>query len=102
MAESLEPVARPDGRLYRPRKVSVSFVFDDDEESGVMVLGMHDVPRAKTLAEDFARCHIGAGTIAIKAVTGWWRDGFQGGRRTWIADEDHGRAGVLFRELAEG
>ena len=46
------PVTRPDGRVYRSRKVTANAVIDEDEfVCGVMVLGTHDYHRAKPLAE---------------------------------------------------
>lgn len=98
----LEEIARPDGRLYRPRKVTAAPVFDGDEiESGVIVFGTHDIGRAQPLADQVAMSAAGSSFRAARPVTVWWRDGFEGGRRNWVDDPVKGRAGVWFRELAE-
>lgn len=94
-------VTRPDGRLYRSRKVIAYPVYDDDELiCGVVVLGTHDIERARSGADTVA-AYDDSNFIAVNPVTGWWRDGFEYGRRAWIYDECHGRAGVWFREVAE-
>ena len=97
-----EVIERPDGKPYRPRKLAAYAVTDpDDMLSGVMVLGTHDPGRAQPLADGYATWQLGSGHTAVDPVTGWWRDGFECGRRRWVADEVHGRAGVLFREIVE-
>jgi hypothetical protein len=97
----LPVIQRPDGSLYRPRQVTAHAVCDDDEFlSGVMILGTHDVPRAQRFADRYA-AHLEAGYTAADPVTGWWRDGFEGGQRRWVTDEKRGRAGVWFRQIAE-
>ena len=96
------PVERPDGRLYRPRKVIANAVVDDDEIlTAVVVLGTHDVARAQPLADDYAAWQLGRGYVAVNPVTGWWRDGWSYGRRVWLPDPVRGRAGVWFREIVE-
>jgi hypothetical protein len=95
-------LTRPDGRLYRPRKVTGYAVNDDDEiVCGIMILGTHDAGRAQPLADKCAVMWAGNGFVATCPVTGWWRDGFQGGRRCWVDDPVQGRAGVWFREITE-
>ena len=97
-----DTITRPDGRVYRSRKVTANAVIDEDEfVCGVMVLGTHDYHRAKPLADGYAVWQLGSGHVATDWVTGWWRDGFEYGCRRWIADEEHGRAGVWFREIVE-
>lgn len=95
-------IPRPDGRLYRPRKVIARAIADEDQElCGVMVLGTHDVPRARVLAGEYAAWQLGSGYASADPVPGWYRDGFECGRRCWVTDEHHGRAGVWFRKIAE-
>jgi len=95
-------IARPDGTPYRPRRVTANAVNDEDELlSGVMVLGTHDLGRAQPLADDYVTWQLGAGYVAVDPVAGWWRDGYSSGRRCWVPDEKHGRAGVWFREITE-
>jgi len=97
-----EAITRPDGRVYRPRKVTANAVVDDDETlSGVLVLGTHDVARAQKLADDYAAWQLGTGHVAVDPEAGWWRDGFDCGRRRWLRDPEAGRAGVWFREIVE-
>ena len=97
-----DTITRPDGRVYRSRKVTANAVIDEDEfVCGVMVLGTHDVGRAKPLADWLAADTTGRGFAAIDPETGWWRDGFECGERRWVNDEVRGRPGVLFREIVE-
>jgi hypothetical protein len=99
---SSEVITRPNGKPYRPRKVIAAAVTDDgDMLCGVMVLGTHDYHRAKPMADDYAAWQLGRRYVATDWVTGWWRDGFEGDRRCWVDDPEHGRAGVWFREIAE-
>jgi hypothetical protein len=44
---------------------------------------------------------IAYGVYDADECPGWWRDGFEGGRRAWVNDAEHGRAGVWFRQIAE-
>jgi hypothetical protein len=98
----LVPVTRPDGRVYRPRKVIAYPVADADEmTSGVMVLGTHDIERARVLADQCAAAWADGGYVAAEPVTGWFREGYESGRPMWLQDETRGRAGVWFREITE-
>jgi hypothetical protein len=98
----LVPVTRPDGRIYRPRRIVACAVTDEDELlSGVVVLGTHDTVRAQPLADEYAAWQLGTGHVAAEPETGWFREGFRSGRREWVRDEDKGRAGVYFREITE-
>ncbi len=97
-----DTVTRPDGRIYRSRKVIAYAVAGGDEIlCGVMVLGTHDTGRAKPLADSFAAWRLGAGFVAAGPVTGWWRPGLESGGRRWLDAPVKGRAGVWFREIAE-
>jgi hypothetical protein len=44
---------------------------------------------------------LGRGHVAVSPVTVWWRDGFTSGRRGWVTDEKHGRAGIWYQEIVE-
>lgn len=93
----LAPITRPDGRVYRPRKLSVSSVCNSDEEvEAVVVFGTHDHQAVQALAEREARSLVDSGTTAVFDQIVWWRDGFSGGRRAYVTDEVRGRAGCLF------
>jgi hypothetical protein len=98
---ALPPVQRPNGKLYRPRKVSGHAVADEDDMViAVIVLGTHDIERARPLAESCVRAWVDGGYTAVSPVTGWWREGFSMGELCWVDDEARGRAGVRF-EAAE-
>lgn len=94
-----EPIVRPNGKLYRPRKIVVFVVGEEDE--GVLVLGTHDEQRAQVLADQMAAYVAGADFVAASPETGWYRDGFECGERRWVSDEERGRPGVYFREIVE-
>ncbi len=100
--EVVESITRPDGRVYRPRKViAYAFASEDDWITGVVVLGTQDVTRARALADRLVLSELGRGYAAVDPETGWWHDGFQGGERIWIHDPVRGRAGVMFRDIVE-
>ena len=90
---------RPNGKPYRPRRVIAQVIGEEDE--GVLILGTHDLQRAQALADQMAAHVAGSGYVAVRPWRGWFRDGFQAGRRQWVTDEVHGRAGVCFPEIAE-
>ena len=59
--------------------------------------------RALGLAQQLVDRHLGRGQfLPVDPVRVWWRDGFENGRRCWVADEEHGRAGVWFRGIVGG
>ena len=91
-----EVIERPNGKPYRSRRV---IAYEAGE--GVIVLGTHDLTRAQGLADELARYVAGSGFVAVDPWRGWWRDGFECGRRRWVRDPEAGRAGVWFREIAE-
>lgn len=93
------PVVRPDGRVYRPRRLVVQ-EWEDDWESGVLVLGTHDVVRARALALGVCHRDHGPESTALFVATGWYRDGYAYGERAWIHDDVRGRAGVKFEVVA--
>jgi len=96
-------ITRPNGKPCQPRCISANAVSDEDDWlSGVIVLGTHDVSRAQPLADQYASWQVGGTFKAARPLAGWYRDGFESGERRWITDEEHGRAGVWFREITEG
>lgn len=98
----LAPVERPNGKLYRPRKIACYPVADANEiTAGVCILGTHDLAVAQPLADASVACWIESGYIAIEPETGWFREGYESGRPMWVRDEVRGRAGIMFREVAE-
>jgi len=93
---------RQDGRMYRPRKITAHVLTDDDDlMCGVMVTGTHDVERASGLARDLVASELGTGYEPVLAGCGWWRNGFEGGRRCWVIDEQRGAASALFDRIEE-
>lgn len=100
---ALKPVTRPDGRVYRPRKITGHAVADDgDLLSGVCILGTHDLAVAQPLADEYASWQLGSGSVALEPETGWFREGYESGRPMWIRDPVKGRAGVMFHKVREG
>jgi hypothetical protein len=94
-SKPLPPIRRPDGRLYRPRRIVVIPWDDWHGSSGALVLGTQDIGHARVLAE--AECRYRWDSYAGRAALGWWRDGFENGERAWVWDVVRGRAGVSFR-----
>lgn len=102
MADQIPVVTRPNGKPYRPRRITANAVADEDQNlCGVIVLGTHDQLRAQPLADEYARWQLGEGCKAAEPRCGWYRDAFEGGGRRWVTDEERGRAGVWFREIVE-
>lgn len=100
--ETPEPVTRPDGRLYRPRKIMGYPVADaDDFVAGIMILGTNDPGRAQQLADHCAALWTDWGSMAADPEPGWFREGYESGQLRWIRDEKRGRAGVLFHQIKE-
>jgi hypothetical protein len=98
----LEPIERPDGRLYQPRKLAAHAVSgEDDFLSGVVVFGTHDPANALPLAAEYVTRQLGKGYAPAGPRAVWWRDGFESGHRCWLDDDRAGRAGVWFREIVE-
>lgn len=100
---TLAVLTRPDGRLYRPRKLAAHAVTDPDDGDTLtgVVLGTHDPAKAQEPADAYARWQLGSRHVAVSPVAVWWRDGFAYGRRGWIEDEVTGRAGVWYQEITE-
>lgn len=95
----LAPVKRPNGKIYRPRKIRAIYAEDEYARRGnVYVLGTHDVYRALELASAEARYRIGSANFMIDAIgeVGWWRTAMDRGERVVVWDEFRGAAGVRF------
>lgn len=96
------PIIRPNGKPYRPRRLSAhAVVANEDELTGIIIFGTHDPGAAQPLADRYVTRWLEDDYCAVDPVVGWWRDGFGGGSRVWVADDVRGRAGVWFREIAE-
>lgn len=94
---SATTIIRPNGKPYRPRAGLRAYGWDDDDrgESGVMVLGTNDTDAAREFALRVCRSWYGTKAVELQA-TGWFRDGFLCGQRTFIVDPERGRPGVSF------
>lgn len=100
--EPLWPVQRPDGRIYRPRKI-VGYLLDDEfEVTGVLVTGTHDEQRAYRLARSILEDEIGPGVEPALPAVGWWRSGYENGRPTWITDDVRGAGRCPVLEIPGG
>lgn len=98
----LPPIPRPGGGFYLPKRLAAEPLCDDgDVISGVIVLGTHNRDLAQPVADKLASNEADGRYRAVWSGGGWWRDGFESGERRWVADEMHGRAGVLFGRIEE-
>ena len=95
----LAPVTRPNGKVYRPRKI-VTWSWENegypDDECGAVVLGTHDAEKAKMLADHAVKRWFDDALIATKPEVAWFRLGYLSGVLTWLRDPVNGRAGVMF------
>ena len=98
----LSPITRPNGKSYRPRKIVAHCIGHEDEDvTGVVVFGTHDVTRAKPLADSAVADWCDWGYEAVSPRLIWYRDTMADGQRTYVTDPVHGRAGVVFDEIVE-
>lgn len=93
----LPPITRPNGKIYRPRKLVAYFC----EESAcaypaVVVFGTHDNDVARPLALAEAKYRLEDGPMDLYGTKGWWRDTIRNGERVWEYDEERGRAGINY------
>lgn len=98
MADTLPPIERPNGKLYRPRAVRVDYMDDEDnwrEEYPykTVVLGTHDVEAARERAVQGRVCQ-----YLTNPRIDWLRLGYASGRLCWINDDERGAACVVFDE----
>jgi hypothetical protein len=103
MPDVLPPVERPNGKMYRPKKI-VARLLDDrngDRDSMVLVTGTHDIEFATTLASGLVSDWIGKEYRPVYSGCGWWRDGMENGEQCWVDDDVRGSAGVMFGRIEE-
>jgi hypothetical protein len=100
MTPELVPIERPNGKVYRPRRIRAEAWENDDTWSewrgGAVVLGTHDVELARPLATAAIRRHFDAELVAADPEVGWWRLGFHFGELRWMPDPERGAAAVYF------
>lgn len=97
-------IQRPNGRWYQPRSIRVDSWENDGWADypnlcGAVVLGTHDVERARPLAEKHIRDQFDDDLCAIKPEVGWWRLGldltcYGSDGYMWVRDRERGAAGV--------
>jgi hypothetical protein len=105
-------ITRPNGSVYRPRKIRTQFLGNEDETTGVVVLGTHDLADARARA--WAAVHDLNGGVDYAFLI----KSSDPGKRVWYrqklwgfyedspiygfeADEERGAAGVEFDVITE-
>jgi hypothetical protein len=99
MTLELLPIERPNGKIYRPRKIRAIYCENHHgQRDSVIVLGTHDVIGALDTAALEAQYRAGHADILIDAVgeIGWWREAIERGERVVIDDDVRGAAGVRY------
>lgn len=105
-------ITRPNGSIYRPRKIRTQMLGNEDETSGVVVLGTHDLADARAHAEAAVRELNGDSDYTFlilpsdpgkrvwyrQKLWGWYEDQPLYGFET---DEERGAAGVEFDLITE-
>lgn len=93
----LVDVVRPDGRLYRPRKMPAAVIVHDHHEdpAWIYVLRTHELDRARRLAEEIAdREQL---DLEGEPWREWVREGMNRGERFYFNDAARGVPAVIFR-----
>jgi hypothetical protein len=95
----LPTIKRPNGTVYRPRKIA-AYVWDNTDTSGAfgaLVLGTLDLGKAYAVAEKAMRRRFAPDLVATKPLAGWWRITLHWGELAyWRVDLVNGRAGIMF------
>lgn len=99
---SYPAITRPNGKVYRPRKIVAEFTFDDysSSESGVLVFGTHDIHIARRLAFNLVNSY-DSSLMAVDYHQTWLYRTIRNGDIHFEYDPVFGRAAVEFRELVE-
>ena len=98
---ALPPIKRPDGRMYRPHRITVIRLDNDptcNQDPWTIVLGTHDPDFAYQVADGRG------GTcdhLAANPSLEWRRLGWEAGERAWIDDPARGAACVIFTETED-
>lgn len=103
MPDLSAPITRPNGKVYRPRKLVACAVSDEDScLIGVVVFGTHTLTaEVQEMADRYVAWQIDGGYAPANPAPVWWRDGFNCGQRQWMDDCVTGRAGLWFQEIVE-
>lgn len=101
MTTKPEPITRPNGSIYQPRKLR-AFALNLDEEPVVLVLGTHDADVAYPIARRELSSFFGTDPAALGSPRKVWRTQkllrFEDGE-PWYGypdDPERGAAGVEF------
>lgn len=92
----LQEVVRPDGRIYRPRKLPRAQMVEDHlfERVFVYVLGTHDEQRAYSLAS-----RLEAVEPLPYGDPDWVRLSMRDGERVYVRDTVRGAPCIIFRVI---
>lgn len=112
----LPAIERPNGKSYRPRSLRSRILGNEDEITGVVVFGTHDVYTASSVARLDVRAAVNEWgwddldyTYVVDEVSArrvWWRQDlshFEDNEPhyTYTPDDDRGFAGVVFDVIWE-
>jgi hypothetical protein len=93
----MEATIRPNGKVYRPRRLrSVVMDSHDGNSTLVVVLGTHDRAVADSLAEEEARRYRLDPIADAGARTSWYRQTIRGGDDVYEEDPVRGAACVVY------
>jgi hypothetical protein len=95
----LPPIERPNGKIYRPRKIRAIYCENPyGRRNDVFVLGTHDLIGALEAAAGEVRYRLGGPYFLIDAVgeLGWWREMLHSGERVVVSDDVRGAAGIRY------
>lgn len=94
---SFNPVQRPNGKWYRPRKRARAELLQaaNDEVEWVLVIRTDDYEEARMLAIQEVQAYDG-GYTADNPKFGWWRLGIYCGNWEWQEDNVRGAPGYRF------
>jgi len=108
MSNGIPAIERPNGKLYRPRKIEAVGLGNDDEITHILIFGTHDARFAETFAGPELERLTGEFyytdyrlEISGQGECGWWRRDLAGWDEgapmyQFAKDPEKGRAGVMF------
>ena len=86
---------RPNGKVYRPRKPPRALLLGDDYDT-VLVLGTWDLELAVKTAQIVLDRELGSDFVPISPDFGWYEEKYRRGDLTWVYNNEHGQAGIMF------